>query len=152
MRPYGQRGDGYAAVVEGGQELLEALSGPAEKVRFGDAAAVEDQAVGVGGVPAHLAVRRLHDEPRSACGHDDRRHALVGEGGDRHQAGDVSAGVGDERLGTVDHPLRLGARGVQHGSCLGGAGVGAAVGFGEAEACQGPACDEVGQVGVLLVR
>ena len=63
---HGQRRDGYPAVVEGGQELLEALPGLAEKVGLGHPAAIEDQAVGVGGVPAHLAVRRLHDEARRA--------------------------------------------------------------------------------------
>jgi hypothetical protein len=54
---------------------------------------------------------------------------LAGDGGHRDQAGAVQAGVGDERLGAVDHPLVavLGGPGGQ------GAGVRPAARLGEAE-------------------
>src|SRR5438309_1735527 len=62
----GQSGDGDATVVEDGQEVPEALATLAEEVLGRDAAAVEDEAVGVRGVPSHFAVRRLDDEPGGA--------------------------------------------------------------------------------------
>ena len=67
MHADGERGDGDAALVEDlrgtGRSPRPAL---AEQVGLGHAAVDEREAVGVGRVPAHLPVRRLHLEAR-AC-------------------------------------------------------------------------------------
>ena len=57
--------------------------------------------------------------------------------------GDVGAGVGDERLLAVDHPLARAV--VEHGRGAGAAGVAAGLGLGEAEAAEGPPGAQVGQ-------
>ena len=48
-------------IAEDNKKRLPALT---EEVVRRDPAPVEDEAVGVGRVPAHLAIRRLHDESR----------------------------------------------------------------------------------------
>ena len=104
--------------------------------------------MGVGDVPAELVVGRLDGEAGRARRHDDRRDlAVAGPGGDGDQRGDVGAGVGDERLGAVDRPLAV----VEHGAGLGGAGVRAGLGLGQAEAGERAAGDEVGQPLLLLL-
>ena len=78
----------------------------AEQVGLGHAGVGEGEPVGVGRVPAHLPVGRLHLEARRARRHDDRADlARAGAGGDRDERGDLGARVGDERLLAVDHPL-----------------------------------------------
>ncbi len=73
---------------------------------FGDAAAVEHELVSVGGVPTHLAVRRLHDETERARVDDDVRDLVRrGTRGDRHALRHRGTGVGDEGLLPVDDPL-----------------------------------------------
>ena len=71
----------------------------------------------------------------------------AGPGGDRDQRRDVGAGVGDERLGAVDHPLAV----VQHGAGLGRAGVRTRLRLGQPEAGERAAGDEVGQPALLLL-
>src|SRR5699024_1367106 len=70
---------------------------------------LEQQRVGVRGVPAHLVVAGAGGEPGGVGGDDDaaqlRAGAAVGtgappgDGGDGDQGGDRGAGVGDELLG-----------------------------------------------------
>ena len=77
------------------------------RLSCGHPAVLEGQAVGVGDVPAELAVGRLDGEARRAArDHDggDQRVAVVahpGPGGDGDDRGDRRAGVRDERLGPV---------------------------------------------------
>ena len=129
----GERGDGDASVVEDLEELCEAAAALAEQVVLGHPALDERQAVRVGGVPAHLAVRRLHLEAGRARRHDDGGDLTrTGERGDGDERRDRRAGVGDERLLAVDHPLS--ARRIQRGPRACAAGVGAGVGLGQPEA------------------
>ena len=53
-----ERRDRDAAVVEDREEVAEPAAPLAEEVLLGHAAAVEREAVRVGGVPAHLPIRR----------------------------------------------------------------------------------------------
>src|SRR5690606_11357540 len=66
---------------------------------------------------------------------------------DRDQGGDVGAGVGDELLAAVDHPLVA----VEHRGGPGAARVAARVRLGQAETGQGPAAGEFGQPALLLL-
>ena len=110
----------------------------------------ERQAVGVRGVPAHLAVRRLDLEAGRAGGDDDRRDlARPGERGDGDERRDRRARVGDERLLAVDHPLPR--RLVEPGPGAGAAGVAAGVRLGQPEAAERPAGAQVGQPALLLL-
>ncbi len=147
-----ERADRDPAVVEDGEELLEAGPPLAEEVVLGHPAAAEGQAVGVGGVPAELAVGLLDDEAvgagRDRDGTDLRRAVPPGPraGGHRDDAGDLGPGVGDVALGAVDDPLavgqlRLGPR---------GPGVGAGLGLGEAERGQRTTLHQVGQPPLAL--
>ena len=94
------------------EELGEAPAPFAQQVGCGHAAVGEAEPVGVGGVPAHLPVGRLHREPGRAGRHDDRRdlgHPRPGParpGGHGDERGDVGARVGDERLLAVRAPTR----------------------------------------------
>ena len=109
----------------------------------------EGQAVRVGGVPAHLAVRRLHLVAGRARRHDDGGDlARTGERGDGDERRDRRAGVGDERLLAVDHPLS--ARRIERGPRARAAGIGAGVGLGQPECAEGAAGAEVGQPPLLL--
>ena len=125
----------------------------ADEVGLGHAAVGEGQAMGVGGVPAELVVGRLDVEAGRSRGDDDGRDlglAVVAHAGaSRHgdERGDVGAGVGDEGLGTVDHPFAV----VELGLGAGGTGVGARAGLGETEARERASGDQVGQPGVLLL-
>src|SRR6185437_15101061 len=107
----GQGGDRDPALVQRAQELGVAPPALAEQVRRGHPAAVERQLVGVRTRPADLGVLGCHGEPRRARRHEDRGYlrlavlAGAGHGGDPDHGGDRGAGVGDERLRPVDHPL-----------------------------------------------
>ena len=109
--------------------------------------------MGVGGVPAHLAVGRLDRVAGGAVRDDDVRDlepavvVLAGDGGDRDAAGDVGARVGDELLGAVDDPLVA----VELGPGLGVAGIGSGFGFGQAEGGELLAGGQVGHPLVLLL-
>ena len=146
-------GDGDPAVVEGGEELREALAAGAEQVGLGDADVVETQAVGVRAVPAELVIGLLGGESRRARGDHDRadlRGAVVagaGACGDRHHGRDRRSGVGDEGLGAVDDPLAVDDLGLG----LGAPRIRARLGFGEAEAGEGAPGREVGQPLLLLL-
>ena len=105
------RGDPDSPALERVHELPEAATSLAEEVRLGHPAVLEAERAGVGGVPAHLAVRLADLVAGRPVGDDDVRDLapvvrLVGDRGDRHAAGDVGAGVGDELLGAVDRPTR----------------------------------------------
>src|SRR5207253_279492 len=107
------RGDPDPAAVEDVEEVLEAVAPAAEEARLGNPAGVEAEGPGVGGVPAHLPVG-LADLVAGCPGRDDDVRDLLattvelaGDGGDRDAAGDLGSGVGDELLGSVDHPLAV---------------------------------------------
>ena len=71
MTPDRERRDGDPALVEDGEELRDPATLLAEQVVGRDPAAAEGQAVGVGGVPAHLAVRGLDHQAGRAGGDQD---------------------------------------------------------------------------------
>src|SRR5664280_2685336 len=144
--PQRERRDRDPAVVEDREEVAEPVSGLAEQVGLGHPTAVEEEAVGVAGVPAELAVPGLDDEARSVGRHDERGDAVLGASGDCDDRGDFRTAVGDERLATVDHPLVTS----EAGPGPGGAGVTAAVGLGKPECAERATGDEVGQPAVLL--
>ncbi len=76
----------------------------------------------------------------------------AGDGERGHQRGDRGAGVGDERLGAVDHPLRLPCALLQAGGGAHAAwDVGAAAGLGQAEGRQPLPRAQVGQPPAALV-
>ena len=146
----GEGGDGDAPVVEDLEELGEPPPALAEQVVLGHAALDEREPVRVGRVPAHLAVRRLHLEAGRARRDQDRRDlARPGERGHRHHRRDRRAGVGDERLAPVDHPLA--ARRVVGRPGARPAGVGAGVGLGQPERAERATGAQVGQPALLLL-
>src|SRR5690606_7650011 len=108
----------------------------------------------VGGAPADFGVPLANSEAGSAGGDDDRGDfgasvgPLSGDRGDGDERGDVGAGVGDEAVGAVDDPFS----GIEAGGGAGGARIGAAFGFGEAERAEGFSGAEPGQPGGLLFR
>ena len=117
--------------------MKPAPRGP-EQVLLGHAAVGERERARVGGVPAHLAVRLAllvaGRAVRDDAGWRSRSSPVcrAGDGRDRDDAGDVGAGVGDELLGAVDHPLAvLQARARAHV-----AGVRARLGLGQAEGAE----------------
>ncbi len=91
------------------RKLRSPLPGSAEQVVARHAAVLQREAMRVAGVPAHLAVRRLDDQAGRAGRHDERADAVVGARGHGDHRRDRRAGVGDERLRAVDHPLVAGA-------------------------------------------
>ena len=100
------RRDADAPDLEHLQELREAAPRGAEQAVLGHAAVGERQRARVGGVPAHLAVRLALLVAGRAVGDEEVRDlALAGQRGDRHEPGDVGAGVRDELLGAVDDPV-----------------------------------------------
>src|SRR5699024_4351591 len=127
------------ALVEDGEEVREAAAALPQQVLLGHAHVLEQQRVGVGGVPAHLVVPGQGGEPGSVGGDDDAGQlrcgaavgtgALPGDGGDGDQGGDGGAGVGDELLGPVQHPLPV----LEPGRGAGAAGVGTGLRLGEPE-------------------
>jgi len=144
----GQGGDADAALVEDGEELAKAVTVAPQEVGGRHPAAVEDQAVGVGGVPPDLAVSRLDEETGGAGRHQERTDAGGGAGGDDQDAGDRGPGVGDEGLRPVQHPVVA----VPGCTRADGGDIGASVGLGEPKGGEGPACHEVGQpLGLLGV-
>jgi hypothetical protein len=98
-------------------------------------------------VPAELAIGGLDDQAGSARLDHERRDAVVGAGGDRDDAGDRRARVGDERLRAVDHPLVVD----QPGPGARRPRVAAGVGLGQPEGAERPTGDEIGQPARLLV-
>ena len=120
----------------------------AEQVLLGHAAVLERQRPGVGRVPAHLAVRRPLLVARRAVLDDQVGDLVVaGAGGDRDVAGDVRAGVGDELLGAVDHPLAV----LERGARAGVAGVRARLGLRQPERAELAPRAQVGQQPLLLL-
>ena len=100
--------------------------------------------MGVGGIPADLVVGRFDDETRCGNRYQDRRDlatpgSRAGDGGHGDQPGDVGAGVGDELLRAIDHPVPV----VQARGGLCGTGIGTAAGLGQAE---GTECGTTGQL------
>ena len=96
---------------------------PRRPSRFasGHAAVVEGERPRVGGVPAHLPVR-LADARSPGVPFGTMMFEISGRRppvtrGDRHAARDVGAGVGDELLGAVDHPLAVVERARGCGCC-----------------------------------
>ena len=107
--------------------------------------------MGVGRVPAHLAIRRLHLQPGRA-GRDDHGRDLTrpGERGDGDHGRDRRAGVGDEGFLAVDDPLSSGGVGGRSGTCS--PGIAAGVGLRQPERPERTAGTEVGQPPLLLLR
>ena len=108
--PGRQRRDRDTPLVEDAEEVREPAAPFAEEVPLRYADTLERQGVGVGGMPPDLVVRGSHREPRRAARHDDRRDLLAvaahsGDGGHGHEPGHRGAGVRDELLRPVDHPL-----------------------------------------------
>src|SRR5699024_11821196 len=127
----------HPALVEDGEEVREAAAALPQQVLLGHAHVLEQQRVGVRGVPAHLVVAGAGGEPGGVGGDDDaaqlRAGAAVGtgappgDGGDGDQGGDRGAGGGDELLGPVQHPLPV----LEPGGGAGAAGIGDGPGPGE---------------------
>ena len=152
-QPDGQGADRDPPVIEGLEELAVAGALLAEQAVSRHTAVVEEQAMGVGDVPAELVVRRLDSEPGGAGRDQDRAdlgravRVLAGTGRDGHHGGDVGAAVRDEGLGAVDHPLIA----LEPGPGAGGTGVRAGLGLGQAKGRQRPAGDQIGQPLLLLL-
>ena len=91
----------------------EAGAARAEQVLLRHAAVGERERARVGGVPAHLPVGLALLVAGRAVGHDEVRDLLRAVAASPVTAvmetspGDVGAGVGDELLGAVDHPLAV---------------------------------------------
>ena len=148
----GQRGDRDAALVEDAQEVGVAAAAFTEQILFRHPHVVEAQRMGIRGVPADLVVGGFRGESRRRHRDQDRGDlfltiALAGHGRDGDQLGDVGAGVGDELLGAVDHPLAV----VELRGGLGRAGVGAAPRFGETERAQSTTTGQLRQPFPLLL-
>ncbi|MCY1432089.1 hypothetical protein D9M71_480760 [compost metagenome] len=116
-----------AAAFQVGQGNGQALATFAKDIGGGDAAIVEGDRAGVGGADAHLVLATVDLEARVVGGYQERRQALfaqlrVGHCEDDRQPG--TAGVADELLGAIDHPLAIhqfgtGAQVVRFGASLG---------------------------------
>src|SRR5215207_6937099 len=108
---------------------------------FGNSDIGKGQRMGVGGVPAELGIARTDHEARRANRHDNRRDlrlaivASTGTGRDDADRSDISAGISDELLATVDQPFMITQRGARPGST----GVRASFRFGESKSREGPA-------------
>src|SRR5204863_8937474 len=90
------------------EELLQAAPARAEQVLLGHARAVEAERPGVGGVPAHLAVGLADLVAGRVSRHDEVRYLSVARARrDGDATRDLGAGVGDELLRAVDHPLAV---------------------------------------------
>ena len=130
-----QRGDRDAPDLERAQELAEAHRGIADEVVVGDPHVVEEQLAGVEAPPADAAHLRAHREAGRVLLDDEareRRPAVLGRlgaGEQRHAERHVGAGVGDERLATVDQPAAVAPLGARADA----ARVGTGVGLGQAE-------------------
>src|SRR3979409_856572 len=98
------RGHADWADVEDVQKLPEAAATGSQEILLGHAAVGERERAGVRCVPAHLAVRLSRLVSRCRVRDEEIGDLLVavllcGDRGDRHNARDVRAGVGDELLG-----------------------------------------------------
>ena len=108
-----QRGDRDAPDLERAQELAEPHRRIADEVIVGDPDVVEEQLAGVETAPADAAHLRAHGEAGGVLLHDEARErrrlplARLGAGQQRHPERHVGAGVGDERLPTVDQPATV---------------------------------------------
>jgi hypothetical protein len=102
------RTDGGAGVVERPHRRLETAARlPDDPVR-GDGAVAEVDLTGRRALDAQLAFLRAHLEARVIGVHHERGHpvgALVRLGGREHRVPARHSGVGDPRLGTVEHPV-----------------------------------------------
>ena len=109
----------------------------------------------VGCVPADLVVRGLDGEAGRAARDDDRRDllatvALAGDRGHGDEPRDVGAGVGDELLRTVDDPLAAAPQKFQARGCPARTGIRPRLGFGQPEARESRAREQVRQQLLLL--
>ncbi len=140
--PHRQSGDRDATFVENLQELGIAPATLAEQVVLRHSTLDERQAVGIRGVPSHLAVRRLYVQARCSGGDDDRRDlAGIGQRGDGDDRRDRRSRIGDERLLTIDDPLPR--RIVEDRPGASPSGVTAGVRFGQPERPEGAAGAQV---------
>ena len=145
-------GDGDAPDLEGAQELAEAQIGVADQVVVGDLDVVEVQLAGVEAAPPDAAHLRTHGEAGGVPLDDEAGEsrappfAGLGAGQQRHPERHVRPGVGDERLGPVDHPAAV----PPHGAGADPPGVGAGVGLGEPERAEGAALGQRTQPPVAL--
>ena len=105
--------DRDAPDLERAQELAEPHRRIADEVIVGDPDVVEEQLAGVETPPADAAHLRAHGEAGGVLLHDEARErrplplARLGAGQQRHPERHVGAGVGDERLPTVDQPATV---------------------------------------------
>ena len=114
-------------------------------------AVLEHHAVGVRGVPAHLAVRRFDGETGRVRRHDDGGDLLRSRaGGNDDEARDRRARVGDERLGPVQDPLLAAGAVAVLGAGRGGEYVRTPVGFGQPEGGECASGRQIGQPALLL--
>ena len=132
--------------------LGEAGEGRAEPLSFGehavlgDAGVLEDELAGDGGAEAHLVLDLVGGEAGGVGGHEEAADdTVVVLGPDEGDVGD--AAVADPHLDAVeDVEVAVGAGGGLHG-----AGIGAAVVLGEAEATDDLAGGHLGEVAPLLL-
>ena len=128
-------------------ETAEALAPATEQVLGRNPAVGEGQRPRVGCVPAHLPVRLGLLVARRPVGHDQVRDLLgPGARGDADDARDLGPCVGDELLGSVDHPLAVVE--LRPGTRV--AGVRAGLGLGQAERAEHLAGAQPRQPLVLL--
>ena len=135
------------------QELCVPATTLAQKICTRDAYIVEEESVSVRCIPADLGVRRRNSKTGSVGRDDDRGEFLravilrASHGHDCDETGDIGAGVGNESLGPVDHPLIT----LDLGSCSGCSCVGAATRFGEPKCPEHCATCECGKPFALLL-
>ena len=130
-----QRRDRDAPDLERAEELAEPHRGIADEVIVGDPHVVEGQLARVETAPADAAHLRAHREAGGVLLHDEARErrrlplARLGARQQRHAERHVGAGVGDERLATVDQPTAV----APHCTRADAARVGTGVGLGQTE-------------------
>ena len=153
----GLRGNTDAAAVQGSHGDIEALALLAQQTVCGDAAVLHDQLTGGRTADAHLLFVLADREAGVGALHDESGDLLAGlfgipligddagNGDDDKYIG--KAGVGDEDLGAVEHPVIA----IQHGNGLLALRVGAGTRLGEAERADPFAAAQLGQVIFLLL-
>ena len=134
------------------EELAQAGAALAHQVASWDPAVVERQRPRIRRVPSHLPIRLPEAVAGSAVrDHDVRDLAPVavpaGHGRYHHHSRDLGAGIGDELLGSVDHPLPV----LERGAGVRVTGIGAGLRLGQSEGAQLLAATEARQPLLLLL-